>query len=191
MKTRTGFQPRTTMRKNKQGEIVGEEKDELEVWATYVKELLNPETNMITLEETICFGPESNIMVPTLQETLRVIRNLKNNRAPGEDSITLELIKYGGRKLCNRIHQLITTIWETEQMPQEWGTAIICPIYKQGDKLECRNYRGISLLNVTYKIFTNLSTRYIEPYVEEILGDYQCGFRKGRSTWYYRPDFFV
>ena len=67
-------------------------------------------------------------------------------------------------------------------MPQEWGSAIICPIYKQGDKLECRNYRGISLLNVAYKIFTNLLTRYIEPYVDEILGDYQCGFRKGRST---------
>ena len=67
-------------------------------------------------------------------------------------------------------------------MPQEWDTTIICPIYTQGDKLECRNYRGISLLSVTYKIFTNLLTRYIQPYVEEILGDYQCGFRKGRST---------
>jgi hypothetical protein len=30
-KTRTGFQPGTTMCKNKQGEIVGEEKDVLEV----------------------------------------------------------------------------------------------------------------------------------------------------------------
>ena len=67
-------------------------------------------------------------------------------------------------------------------MPQEWGTAIICPIYKQGDKLECHKYHGISLLNVTYKLFTNLLTRYIDPYVEEILEDYQCGFRKGRST---------
>jgi hypothetical protein len=113
------------MCKNKQGEIVGEEKDVLEVWATYFKELLNPKSNMITQEETIYFGPESNIMAPSLQG---VIRNLKNNRAPGEDSITSELIKYGGRKLCYRIHQLITTIWETEQMTQEWGTAIICPI---------------------------------------------------------------
>jgi hypothetical protein len=60
---------------------------------------------------------KSRIMSPTLQETLGVIRNLKNNRVPGEDSITLELIKYGGRKLWNRIHQLITTIWKTEQMP--------------------------------------------------------------------------
>ena len=77
------------MCKNKQGEIVGEEKDVLEVWATYFKELLNPKTNMTT-EETIYFSPESNIIVPTVQETLGVIRNLKNNRAPGEDSITSE-----------------------------------------------------------------------------------------------------
>ena len=67
-------------------------------------------------------------------------------------------------------------------MPQEWNTTIICLIYKKGDKLECHNYRGISLLNVTYKIFTNLLARYIEPYVEELLGDYQCGFQKGRSS---------
>ena len=43
-----------------------------------------------------------NIGTPILQETLRVIRN---NRAPGEDSVTSELIKYGGRKLWNRINR--------------------------------------------------------------------------------------
>ena len=67
-------------------------------------------------------------------------------------------------------------------MPKEWGIAIRCLIYKQGDKLECHNYCGITLLNVTYKIFTNLLTRYTETYVDEILGEYQCGFQKGRST---------
>jgi sorting nexin-29 len=33
-----------------------------------------------------------------------------------------------------------------------------------------------------YKIFTSTLARYLEVYTEEILGDYQCGFRKGRST---------
>jgi hypothetical protein len=33
-----------------------------------------------------------------------------------------------------------------------------------------------------YKILTDLLAWYIEPYVEEIIHDYQCGFRKGRST---------
>jgi hypothetical protein len=146
------------------------------------KKLLNPKDKMIIPEEITYLGPESNITAPTLQETLRTIRNLKNNRASGEDAITSELIKYGGRKLWHKIHLFFKTIWETEQMPQEWSTTIICPIYKQGDKLECHNYRGISLLNETYKTFTNILTSYIEPYAEELLGDYQCGFWKGRST---------
>jgi hypothetical protein len=65
---------------------------------------------------------------------LGTIRNLKNNRAPGKDSITTELIKYGGRKLWIRIHQLIKRVWEREEMPQEHSTAqpYICPLYKKG-----------------------------------------------------------
>jgi hypothetical protein len=105
--------------KNKQGVIVGEENEVLGVWATGFGEFLDPKVNMTTSEEITYFGPESNITAPTLQETLGVIRNLNNNRTPGEDSINSELIKYRGRKLWNRIHQLIKTIWKTVQMPQE------------------------------------------------------------------------
>jgi hypothetical protein len=67
-------------------------------------------------------------------------------------------------------------------MPADWQMAIIFLIYKKGDKLNCSNYRGILLLNVVYKIFTNTLARYLEVYTEEILGDYQYGFRKERST---------
>ena len=144
--------------------------------------IINPKVNAENAERVTYYTSENYRAAPTLQETLGVIRNLKDNRAPGEDLITGELIKYGGRKLWASMHQLIKTIWETEQMPQEWRTAIISPIYKRGDKLDCHNYRGISLLNVSYKIFTNLLAKYIEPNVEDILGDYQGGFRKGRST---------
>jgi hypothetical protein len=46
---------------------------------------------------------------------------------------------------------------------------------------QCENCRGISLLNVIYKIFTYI-TQYLETYTEEVLGDHQCVFRKGQST---------
>ena len=67
-------------------------------------------------------------------------------------------------------------------MPTEWYTALIIPIHKKGSKLTCSNYRGISLLNVMYKILTKLIARKLERYSELILGDYQCGFRQNRST---------
>ncbi|KAG8239688.1 hypothetical protein J437_LFUL016318 [Ladona fulva] len=38
------------------------------------------------------------------------------------------MIKYGGEQPTLLIHQLIEEIWESEQMPEEWSLAIICPI---------------------------------------------------------------
>jgi hypothetical protein len=34
---------------------------------------------------------------------------MKYNRAPGEDAVTAELVKEGGRSLWNNIHQLIVS----------------------------------------------------------------------------------
>ena len=31
-----------------------------------------------------------------------------------------------------------------EEFPEEWKESITVPIYKKGDKTDCRNYRGIS-----------------------------------------------
>ena len=69
-KIRAGFQPRTTMCKNKQGIIVGREEEVLEVWVTYFKELLNSQVNGTTLKETTYYRPERNAETPKLQETL-------------------------------------------------------------------------------------------------------------------------
>jgi hypothetical protein len=45
-------------------------------------------------------------------------------------------------------------IWNVEEMPCDWRSSIICLTHKEGDKLMCNNYRGISLLFTTYKIVT-------------------------------------
>jgi hypothetical protein len=52
----------------------------------------------------------------------------------------------------------------------------------KGDKADCANYRGISLLPTTYKILSNILLSRLIPYAEEIIWDHQCGFRRNRST---------
>jgi hypothetical protein len=69
-----------------------------------------------------------------------------------------------------------------EELPEQWKQFIIVPIYKKGDKTDCRNYRGISLLSTTYKILSNILLSRLTPYAEEIIGDHKCGFRWNRST---------
>jgi hypothetical protein len=41
-------------------------------------------------------------------------------------------------------------------MPEDWNMALILPIFKKCDKMECQNDRGIMLLNVAYKIFSTI-----------------------------------
>ena len=75
-----------------------------------------------------------------------------NNNAPGEDNIPAELIKAGGTQLWNRLHQIIVKVWEEENLPEDWLTGLLIPIHKKGSRTDCGNYRGICLLNVSYKI---------------------------------------
>jgi hypothetical protein len=137
-----GFQPR--MMNGEDGKI-------LERWLEYCTEMLNGEDykrNLIVkLDNELEQPKEICKKKPTRQGIGYAIQRMRNNRAPEQDTIVAELIEYGGEGVLDTVHELIKLIWTTKNMPQEWNTRIIYPIYKKGDKLECKNYRGITLLN--------------------------------------------
>jgi hypothetical protein len=50
---------------------------------------------------------------------------------------------------------LINSIWNKEELPDQWKESIIVPVHKKGDKTDCSNYREISLLSTSYKILSS------------------------------------
>jgi hypothetical protein len=55
-------------------------------------------------------------------------------------------------------------------------------VYKKGDKTDCNNYRGTSILPTTYKILSNILLSRLIPYAQEIIGDHQYGYHRNMLT---------
>ena len=181
--SRKGFDPRVTMIRDHDGNILTDIKSILRRWQEHFNELLNGDATVDPSPEVEHF-PDDGVWVdlPTYGEVKNAIASLKNNKSPGPDSIPAELFKHGGEKLVDVLHNVIVRVWQSEILPEEWLNGALCPLHKKGDKLYCSNYRGICLLNTAYKVFARLLYTRLEPYAEDCTGDYQAGFRADRST---------
>jgi hypothetical protein len=109
------------------------------------------------IRQTELHTAELLVPQPSAFEFELAIEKLRSHILPDIDQIPAKPIKVGGRKMHYEIHKLIISIWNKEELPEEWKEWIIVPIYKSGDKTDFSYYRGIPILSNTYKI---LSTFY-------------------------------
>ena len=79
--------------------------------------------------------------------------------------------------------QLFNKIFDAGQFPNSWGVSITCPIYKSGLKNNPNNYRGISIANVMYKIFSHIINARLYTWAENNhkIDESQAGFRRNYS----------
>ncbi|CAM4800706.1 unnamed protein product [Rotaria magnacalcarata] len=146
---------------DKNGLTLTNSKDQLNRWKEYFDEMLNVDTTIN--EQVLQQIPSPTVddeelsrqdAVPTLDEVVKAIGQIKNKKVPGKDDVPAELLKAGGHYIAEWLHEIICDVWEQEVMVKEWTEAIIIRLYKnKGDKRICDNYRGISLLDVAGKIF--------------------------------------
>jgi hypothetical protein len=144
-------------------------------WRNYFSQILNVH-GVSDVRQAEIHTAEPLVLEPSALEVELAIEKLKSHKSPGIDQIPAELITAGGRTIRCAIHKLIIAIWNKEELPAEWKESVIVPIHKKGDKTDCNNYRGISLLPTTYKILSNILLSRLIPYAEEIMGDHQRGF---------------
>ena len=121
---------------------------------------------------------------PTIEEVAAAVSEMRNGKAPGSDGITSEIYKHGGDALLHCLHALFKVVWQDEEVPQEFKDAAIVPIYKKkGDRSDCGNYRGISLLSIAGKIITKiLFSLLLKTVADDVIPEAQCGFRPNRGA---------
>jgi hypothetical protein len=122
-------------------------------------------------EDTVYMSPIAQPMASSkvtkkIRKLIKAGMLMKRYKSPGIDKIPAELIKAGGSKICSEIHKLIMSIWNKEELPDQWKESVAVPVYKKGDKTDCSNYRGISFLSITYKILSNILLSRLTRYAE-------------------------
>ena len=84
------------------------------------------------------------------------------------------MIKGGNDRVVDWIWRLCKMAFESGFVPEDWISAVIVPLYKdKGKRNECKNYRGISLLNVVGKMYTEILLDRVHRVIEGLIDDEQ------------------
>uniref|UniRef100_A0AAV2J1Z3 Reverse transcriptase domain-containing protein n=1 Tax=Knipowitschia caucasica TaxID=637954 RepID=A0AAV2J1Z3_KNICA len=168
--------------RDKNGGTIADDEGQKKRWIEHFQELLNrpapenpPEILPATSDLPIkCYAH-------TKEEIHSAIKQLKNGKSAGPDSIPAEALKADVDTCVELFYPLFIKIWEEEEIPAEWKEGYLIKLPKKGDLSSCSNYRGITLLSIPGKVFNRILLNRMKDAVDPHLRDQQAGFRKERS----------
>ena len=113
------------------------------------------------------------------------LAKVRKGRAAGPDGVRSDVVRlldyYGEQQMLDLYYQCQGLI--TKTVPKKWKEAIAVSFYKgKGDDADASNYRPISLLNTTYKVYAAMIQDRLSSRYDKRLRKTQYGFRKERST---------
>ena len=162
-----------------------------ERWVRFFRLLLNSKSDMLDADipKRLPQHPVASALgiEPTEEEIAPSMKAMANAKAVGSYGLPAELLKLGlqqDRTILRELYRLTILVWRQGKVPQQWKDAVITVLHKKGDKTECGNYRGISLVSHASKVLLKVVARRLGAYCEAkgLLPEEQCGFRPDRST---------
>lgn len=102
--------------KSSTGDILTAEDAQMERWSEYFEEILNKDPPMIPRSPTgDPVQRNFNVDPPSIREIAKAINTLKNNKAPGADNISSELLKVDANAIADHLKSIIDEVWAVMQ----------------------------------------------------------------------------
>jgi hypothetical protein len=118
------------------------------------------------------------------EEVLLAIRKLKNGKSAGPDGLIGEVLKNACDYITPFFVPFLNKLFDCGIFPDNWTESIVVALYKKGNVNDPGNYRGISICDVSSKIYSTIINKRIQEWVKEnnVTGEYQAGFKQGYAT---------
>ena len=103
--------------------------------------------------------------------------------SPGPDGLPSYIFKYCVSEIAPILQVLYTQSLSTGNLPGDWLTANITPVYKKCSQSIPSNYRPISLTSIFSKVMEHIIFHSIMEHLQDynILSEFQHDFRPGHS----------
>ena len=128
---------------------------------------------------------ESFFLAPTTQDEIGdIITSLNSNKSIGPNSIPFKILKLLKNEISSALSDIYNISFSTGVFPSILKVAKVIPIHKKESKLDCCNYRPISLLPNIEKILEKLMYNRLYKFFNDnqLIYQLQFGFRQNYST---------
>jgi hypothetical protein len=109
----------------------------------------------------------------------KAIKEMRNKKAAGDDDVpgdVLKLLGEGGLKIMTKF---INTIYATGEWPKDFTEVTMIALKKKPQATKCSDHCTISFIARATRIVAKILGRN-ENKIEEVLGEEQFGFRRGK-----------
>lgn len=177
-----------TSMKDKNGTERYQNEEILKIIKEFYEELYKNDTEELNgenseLEQNTNRSAQIENVEPILKDEIEwAVEGMKDSKAGGSDGIMIEQIKAGGKTVINALQKLFNRCLEDRKVPKEWLQSKLVLLKKKGSGKDIKNYRPLSLLQVSYKIFTKIIINRMDSIFNIQLNQNQAGFRSGFST---------
>jgi hypothetical protein len=110
--------------------------------------------------------PNLNLKNTTPEHVKKVIRSLAPKLSCDVSGISTKMIKYIGDEISKPLSHIFNLSLSTGLFPTRFKQCRVIPIFKNGNRLECDNYRPISLLSSISKVLEKIVA---EKFVQHLL----------------------
>ena len=118
----------------------------------------------------------------TKEECFNVLQQMKHNKSPGNDGLTVEYYCTFWPLLGDLLVEVLNESHDRGELSNSQKQGVITLLEKKGkDTLYVKNYRPITLLNVDYKILSKVLANRIKEVLGEIIHHDQVGYIKDRN----------
>ena len=167
-----GFKNCDIPMKDADGVVITSVEEQTQLWKTHFETILNKEApreveDIPEREEDL----HVNMDPPTANEVKSAIDNMKSGKAPGADGVSAEMLKAGGDVITETLTEILKEIslWQEGEIPVDWKTGLIVKLPKKENISLCKNWRGITLLSITSKVFSRVILNRISTALDPML----------------------